>query len=429
MEEPRISDIPSIRKLLEEAKNFEAIKQAMPLFQLIFDLFDINIGEIDDLSASGDRLEQLDLEVTSIPDRFNDLFTSRAWIAYEFLDLKVAKAAVEKAEAGYVDDAETDLVNYYSTETVKWHLQKMKYIEAFRPRMQLAQKALVDYEEKRYHACIPVVLALLDGLVNEVHDKHRGFFADGVDLTAWDSISAHSKGLNELSRILKKTRPNTVTDQITCPYRNGIMHGTDLGYDNKMVAAKTWAVLFAIRDWASKAERGLLEAQPEKPQPTWEDIFRNSEKTKDDSRRIEEWQKIKAEIGIKTPETGDPDAFESGTPERKLVEFLTLWKARNYGHMTLCLDPKFGASARNNIGVLRERYGQVALHSFSLTQVDDYAPACTRIFTNLVYMKDGELESQTTEYLLTNADDKGEAQVRGTPDSQWRIVNWEWIYF
>ena len=425
MEELRISDKPSIRKLLEEARSFEAIKQALPLLQLVLNLFDIDIGEIDDPSASGDKLIKLTSELASIPDRFNDLFASRAWIAYEFLDFEVAKAAVEKAEAGYIDDAETDLVNYYSTETVKWHLQKMKYIEAFRPRMQLAQKALIDYEEKRYHACIPVVLALLDGLVNEVQDKHRGFFANGVDLTAWDSISAHSKGLNELSRILKLTRPNTVTDQITVPYRNGIMHGTDLGYDNKMVAAKTWAALFAVRDWASKAERGLLKAQPEKPQPTWEDIFDHFQK----SSEVEEWQKREIRINTAIPETENPDVFESGTPERKLVEFLTLWKARNYGYMALCLDPKFGASARKNIGVLRGLYGQAALHSFSLTQVDDYAPACTKIFTNLVYMKDGELESQTTEYLLTNADDKGEAQVRGTPDSQWGIVNWEWIYF
>ena len=49
------------------------------------------------------------------------------------------------------------------------------------PRWHLAQKALIDYREARYHACVPVVLALLDGIVNEAHEKGRGlklgFFA------------------------------------------------------------------------------------------------------------------------------------------------------------------------------------------------------------------------------------------------------------
>lgn len=48
--------------------------------------------------------------------------------------------------------------------------------------------------------------------------------------------------------------------QIDMPYRHGIMHGMDLGYDNKIVAAKTWATLFSLRDWAIKVEKGATEA-------------------------------------------------------------------------------------------------------------------------------------------------------------------------
>lgn len=51
----------------------------------------------------------------------------------------------------------------------------MKGIRAFHPRVGLAQKALIDYEEERYHACVPVVLSLLDGLVNDLQEKRRGF--------------------------------------------------------------------------------------------------------------------------------------------------------------------------------------------------------------------------------------------------------------
>ncbi len=50
----------------------------------------------------------------------------------------------------------------------------------------------------------------------------RGFFATDVDLRAWDSISAHDKGLNAIARIFQKTRRKTTTEPISVPYRHGI---------------------------------------------------------------------------------------------------------------------------------------------------------------------------------------------------------------
>ena len=140
MKEPRISDIPSIKKILEDARNMATVKRAMPFFRPVLKLFGVEVEKIDDAFANIDDLVQQASELASIPDRFNDLFASRGWIIYDFLNLRVAKSAVEKAEAGHIDEAETDLVNYYDSETVKWHLLRMKTIEAFRPRMQLANK-------------------------------------------------------------------------------------------------------------------------------------------------------------------------------------------------------------------------------------------------------------------------------------------------
>ena len=62
----------------------------------------------------------------------------------------------------------------------------MKGVEDYRPRYDLAEKAKEDYLAGRYHACVPVVLTIIDGIVNDIEQK--GFFAQGVDLTAWDSI-------------------------------------------------------------------------------------------------------------------------------------------------------------------------------------------------------------------------------------------------
>ena len=69
----------------------------------------------------------------------------------------------------------------------------------------------------------------------------------GSHLSSWSSFwgQLYSKGLNALNRIFQKMRQKTVTDEITIPFRHGIVHGMDLGYDNRMVAAKCWAALFA----------------------------------------------------------------------------------------------------------------------------------------------------------------------------------------
>ncbi|HST58743.1 MAG TPA: hypothetical protein VLK84_08650 [Longimicrobium sp.] len=271
-EEPRIRDNPSIKKLLDDTQNLAYFKRIMPFLGPVMRLLGADVDRMNQALAKTSELVRKAEELARVPDEFNDLFADRGWILYDLFNFSVAKAAVDKAKDGDVDGAEADIVNHFDAETVRWGLKTMHAVEAFRPRMALAQKALIDYREARYHACVPVVLALLDGMVNEVHQKargvRRGISGEGVDLSAWDSLAAHQKGLNRLLKIVQAGRRRTTTEQILLPFRNGIMHGIDLGYDNVTVAAKTWSLLFATREWAIKAERGELDAPPAVPPPT-----------------------------------------------------------------------------------------------------------------------------------------------------------------
>ena len=194
MEEPLIRDIPTIKKNLELVRGMKSLKAIMPLLKPALRLLGLNVEEVSDALSQVPELERMAEELAAVPDRFNDLFAERGWIIYDMMNVEIAKAAIAKAEGGDIDGAEADLVDYYNAETVEWNLQTMYGVRAFHPRMPLAQKALTDYREGRYHACVPVVLALLDGMVSELHEKRRGFFAEEVDLQAWDSIAAHSKG-------------------------------------------------------------------------------------------------------------------------------------------------------------------------------------------------------------------------------------------
>ena len=104
-----------------------------------------------------------------------------------------------------MEEAEEVLINYYDNkDNLLFMISRLKGIEEFRPRIKLIHKALDDYIQGRYHACIPVVLMMIDGFVNDIEQK--GFFATETDLSVWDSIEAHDSGLNVLAKVLGESR-------------------------------------------------------------------------------------------------------------------------------------------------------------------------------------------------------------------------------
>lgn len=431
-EGPRIRDIPSNKKLREDIDGLKALRKVIPFMRPVLKMFKVDTAQLDEALTKIDEIAPAVEELTSIPDKFNDLFANRGWIIYESMNLDVAKAAIKKAETD-IDGAETILVDYYSAETVKEKLHEMNTVRTFRSRMPLAQKALIDYAEGRYHACVPVVLALLDGMVNESHEKglglRKGFFADGVKLEAWDSISAHSKGLKALNEMLKKGRTKTTTEQITVPYRNGILHGMDLGYDNKMVAAKSWGTLFAVRDWAIKSEQGLLDPPlPEKPE-TWRDIIHRISENSKARAQLENWKPRAIELGFDVPLTGSPEEFDAGTPERKLAEFLFCWKAHNYGFMARCLPAKSGYDTRELPARVREIYETMHLESFEFMGINDIAPAITKIRVKLTYDQHGAKVEKAVQFRMMIEDAEGEVSIHGTPGSSWVVDDWNIALF
>jgi hypothetical protein len=423
MTDTSIRDIPRIKELLHQAKSMQAFKKASPVILPLLRFLGVDVSRTEEALTQFEELHKAIEEMAAIPDRFNELFAERGWIIYDLMNLDVAKAAIAKAEAGNVDEAEEDLVDYYDAETVRWKLFTMTGVEAFRARMALAEKALVDYQEERYHASVPVVLAVLDGLVNELHEKRRGFFSENVDLQAWDSIAAHEKGLNALAKIFQKGRYTTTTEQIRVPYRNGILHGMDLGYDNKMVAAKCWAALFAVRDWAVKAEGDLIEAPPPKPEKSWSDLFRQIRENEEDKKRLQSWTPRQLAVGKDVPITGEPDIFVEGSPERTVVEFLSYWKAKNYGRMAEYLTDTFGP-IRKVAGQVRETYGSTVLNRFEIDQITEQAPAISIIQVRLWYCRKEDSGDRVVEFRLLSQDAKGNPVVCTKPGAKWRLAIW-----
>lgn len=402
----------------------------MPLLQPAFELMDADTDVIDQALKKVDILEASIEDLTTIPDRFNYHFASLGWIMYEEMDLQIAKTALEKADSGDVNGAETYLTEYYNPDIVQQKMRRMKHIEEFGRRMPLAQKALADYREERYHACVPVMLALIDGMVNELHLKARGkrlgLSAEAVNLEAWDSISAHSNGLGILVRVLMKGRNMTTTQQISIPYRNGIMHGTDLGYDNKIVAAKTWALLFSLHDWAIKAERDAIEKIPSAEKITTpSDLIHKLEKNKEDKQRLKEWTRRNIKPGQDIPASGTPDDFADGSPEKTLVEFLEFWVAKNYGFMSQrCISSLKSIANPRDVNFA---YSKRLLKAFVFEEIFDQAASVTVITTHLTYDEFSHEIKKSFAFRLIYLDSNWEPKIRGDPGGRWFILNWNWL--
>lgn len=412
----RLRDIASMNELSTTATSIVQMKQAMPILGPLFKEFGVDVDKMDDALQNVDVIARQTNEFVRIPDRFNNFFADHGWIMYSMMNFEVANEAVLKAEAGNFKAALDLVIRYYDVETVRFQLNRLNSIKAFRPRMALALKALIDYEEKRYHACVPVVLALMDGLVNELHEDHRGISAGSTNLEAWDSIAAHSQGLGKLVRILRKGRRKTTTESIILPYRNGILHGTDLGYDNETVAAKTWALLFAVGEWASKVERGETTAPEDKPKDTLLDILEKVQETQSFKQEIENWKPRKS-ISL------NHELFMQGTPEYALNQFLGYWMQKNYGKMTMILPHKVFDIKKAPLKV-REHFKSQLLISYEFVSVNDVALSNTTISVRLQVEEFGQRREKSHDFVMICEDDQGSLVSRNKASSKWVSYTW-----
>jgi len=264
-------------------------------------------------------------DILVLAEKFNPTFASRGWIACGALNTEAAQAALDAAAAGRWEDADTILGDSYSPMIVRAHLRRMGNLRCFKNRLELALLAVDDYEAGRYHACVPVALALLDGMGQELTGAN--FFRNTRRIKAKESFLEIGPGVAQLFQTMSKTRNTTTTAPISVPFRHGILHGTDLGYNNRVVAAKAWAALLAVGDYAADQL-----APPPIPQPGLMEALRRSSET-------DRWlAEMVAADGKWSPRTAKELAdvvgrqeFAPGTPEDTVVSMLKAWKDRRFG--------------------------------------------------------------------------------------------------
>lgn len=388
------------------------------------------------------KLSTIEEQINAIrfePDRFNQYYSELGWIAYESMNSDLMKDVIRLAEDNKRDDGEQLLLEYYADDDrIKYLLTRLKNRTGFSKRYELLRKAYEDYKSGRFHSCIPVFLMIVDGVVDEVTKSNKGFFASDFNPNLWNSIVGHESGLAKIAKIYAKTRKKVNTEPITLPYRNGILHGKDINYDNDLVATKCLATIFAVGDWVEQYESGKhIKPESPKPQSILQQLKEFNESLVAFQKQHDENEKIKDEIEKWQPRHISEEYINnvnlkktsciSNSPEEKLFEFMTFFSKKNYGKLHDIIDRHLvKANKGQYIQEIKSYIGDLSLIDYTIVSIKDCAPCISEIEVMLnVIDKSKEEISLMTKCRMIYQKDAYDATplVSGNPEGRWFIMH------
>lgn len=411
----KIIDNPSTRELLDQIRameSFESLYRLVPWANRLCPKLSKIFSDFTEIKRQAETL--------LLPDRFNELFALLGWIAYESLNLDVMKRAIETAETAGVEHAEEFLADHYNEETLKWGILRFNGHPDFRKRLRLVELAKDDYLAERYHACIPLLISLTDGLVNDV-SKHVGLFAENSDMTAWDSIAAHETGLQSLAKLLGRGRNKTNEDEITIPFRHGILHGRELAFDNKVVASKCWSTLFAVRDWAGSIADGKKHPKP-KEQVSWSVLLKQLAENARTKQLLEQWQPRTLKELAHLSSFSSAMHLPEDSSERAVADFVENWSKKRYGKMADSLLDFVGTPPGKKAGQVKRDFGHIDLLSYEIKAVEDKAASVSHVQVHLEFSTQSEFQIEELWVRAIYQDRENNPLIRGEKGGSWKII-------
>jgi len=410
------NELPSFKHLRNQMVGLGAIIQINKVLRCI----GLGSKKISELQIKYDEMCLQLTHLTEYPQKFNNIFSVDGWLAHESMNFEVMKKAVDDFEAEGFDVAEQNLLNYYSADEVEKRIIFFLGLEELRIRRKFIDYALAEYKAGRYYSAIPLLLMVIDGAVNDATGK--GFHSAG-DMDVWDSLTTSDGAIYKIRDIFKKGRKRTCIEPISLPYRNGILHGMDLGYDNPAVAAKCWCFLFVVRDWlvSKKSEPNRKMAFEKKVQvPSVRELIATLARTNHLKQAIEAWRpRVVSEDYI--ADINNSLVADDQLPEAVVLAFMSLWKQHNYGDMAKLFQTQFTGNPKSYAKVVREQYGAVHIDNYSIIRIVDEAPVITHV-TVRAYSARSDRDVSLWEFRLISEDDNGDIIPPTIPGGCWQIV-------
>lgn len=372
----------------------KALRFAQPVLKKLG--INLKTQSLDETISVGTDLLQL---ATS----FNAMFATRGWIACGAINTEAAKAAMIAGNNGRWEEADTILADSYSAPLIGIYLRRLSGLKCFARRVPLARLALEDYEAGRYHACVPVTLSLLDGMGKDL--TGAGFFRRSMQLNSKDSFLEIGPGVALLLRTMSVARNRTTDADISIPHRHGILHGTDLGYANKVVAAKAWAAILAVGHYATDATQ-----PPSPPDPGFIETLRNYART---HARLKELEADAARWSPRSEhviaEIVASQTIMPGSPEHAVLALLEAWQTKRFGVVASSIVNNDAIDVNALAGKIRTNIG-AAPHQIRVIAIEDSAPAAgwvsvaltrgdehTEVRLRMLFVREGEWVPSTSK--------------------------------
>lgn len=370
------------------------------------ELIDKLVEEMPEEFAKAKKLMEL-------PDKFNDYFTGLGWIAFESMNVDLMAEAVELAENGEILKAEILLADYYTEKNLLFLKTRLKSHKQFMKRTEMINFAFNDFIEGRYYAVTLNLLSLSDALVADL--SNNGLYVETTDLTSWDSISGHIKGLSRLrDEVLTKKRAKTNVDEITLPYRHGILHGRELNFNNKILASKCWSLLFSIGDWARSLDNKPIVEE----KVSWKELFQQINKTNIQKEAIEKWEKSSHDIF----EDGN---YPENTPGKTCFDYLKYLKEGNFGKLVSLSKSAFKEEYRDikkEAGSIRKNLKGKEIISFEIVEIKQDAPAIADVVVNLKYKKNNSIREVNPTVRVIYVDESLNPLPANLVGGKWLVI-------
>lgn len=367
-------------------------------------------SEIADVREQVDALVQLTIS-------FQGAFLELGWLFSESTNVETAKKALQAHQEGKSSEAETLLATDYEGERLDFVVMRLCNSGVFMERKEQLVEAADLTREGRYLASIPLLLIVADGVGSDEFGK--SLFAKGVDLEELNSFAGQPDALPVLVRKMCDMRRKSSSEHLDFPYRNGIIHGRDLSYGNRLVNAKCWSLLGNLAD-VIRARNTAEELDSER-EPTFRDTLASLVRSSELKHQINSWAKrpvIDSRIHVSEDAQSRMNKHE---PEAALAVFLLAWNRSNYGYMVQMTMDRSRDSINSRAGELSRNLQHVILVDAFITRIEDMAPALAELTVELTFRSDCEAFVNEFVFRMICQDKAGGGAVRGYDGTHWLV--------
>ncbi len=376
--------------------------------------------------ARDQRAKMLELErevnrMVDLVDRFYEVLGPRHWVYTDAVRTDDVESIL--AETSDPTEFEERFIATFRPRLEKdfWNVALLWH-EALRARRSQLTRARDHYLAAQYDSCTLQLIAVMDGFVNDFQPELRqGLHARNADeMVAWDSVVGHHQGLTNALQPFRETIRKRRDDEVFEVFRNGIVHGTVTNFDNVVVAAKAWNLLFAVTDWAKATQKA---AKPVEAKPTARSTWNTLAEHIDNKRHRDAFVPTTIEVTAQ--------GFAVEPIVERSVAFMEYWKQRNFGQLASypMVEINRGLTRGRAPQFARECFDEFALADFELHSLSYTMPSVAEVTG--VATVNGQLGTLHLRWIFQNDDGDFKAppqdgawrQQRYSPTACWKPID------